>query len=390
MTDLDLNSPAFYGDIDGMHATLRDLRQQGPICRDVNGIVGILTHDLIIEVERQDAVFCSGQGYRFVGAPGEQDTIALDGDEHREQRGLVSRRFTPKSVSNLVPIIHNVYDELIAEFIETGEVDLVEQLAAPLPAKMTAFLLGFPQETWPLIRTASERLMRTDEVMRDPAATAGFMEAIMEFSQVLGPLIEEAKIAPKDDLIGIWAHSQVQGCPMDEGRIMQETGLFISGGAETTRTAIARGLLALADHNDQWEAMHADPSLIPSAVEEIVRWVTPLNNMFRTATEDTQIAGEAIATGTKICLLYPSGNRDETVFKDPYTFDITRSPNSQIAFGFGAHFCLGAPLARQELRILLEKLVPRITNLTVREPADIEPNVFVGAVRSAKLGFELR
>jgi cytochrome P450 family 142 subfamily A polypeptide 1 len=177
---------------------------------------------------------------------------------------------------------------------------------------------------------------------------------------------------------------------MDDGRIMQETGLFISGGAETTRTTIARGLLTLAEHNDQWEQMAADPSLIPGAVEEMLRWVTPLNNFFRTATEDSEIAGNQVKTGDKVCLLYPSANRDEAVFDDPYTFDITRSPNPQVAFGFGAHFCLGAPLARQELRILLEKLVPRITNLRVVKAADIEPNVFVGAVRSARLGFDAR
>jgi len=391
VADLDLNSPAFYGDIDAMHATLRELRQQGPLCRDeINGIWGVLTHAEIVDVERRDSVFCSGQGYRFVGAPGEQDTIALDGEEHSQQRRIVSRRFTPKAVNDLVPLIHQVYDDLFADFIDTGEVDLVEQLAAPLPAKMTAFLLGFPNDSWPLIRTASERLMRTDEVMRDPAATAGFMEAIMEFSQVLAPLIEEARVAPKDDLIGLWAHGEVQGCPMDDGRIMQETGLFISGGAETTRTAIARGLLTLADHNEQWEAMFDDPALIPGAVEELIRWVTPLNNMFRTATQDSEVAGTAVKAGDKFCLLYPSGNRDEKVFADPYTFDIKRSPNSQIAFGFGAHFCLGAPLARQELRIMLEKLVPLIKNLRVIEPADIEPNVFVGAVRSARLGFDVR
>jgi cytochrome P450 family 142 subfamily A polypeptide 1 len=136
--------------------------------------------------------------------------------------------------------------------------------------------------------------------------------------------------------------------------------------------------------------MHDDPSLIPDAVEEMLRWVTPLNNFVRTATEDSAIAGQAVKQGDKVCLLYPSANRDETVSKDPYTFDIRRNPNPQIAFGFGAHFCLGAPLARQELRILLEKLVPLVTNLRVVDPPDIEPNVFVGAVRSARLGFDRR
>ncbi len=384
-------STAFYGDIDGMHETLRELRQQGPVCRDdVNGIWGVLTHADVIDVERRDQVFCNGQGYRFVGAPGEQDTIALDGDDHAEQRKLVSRRFTPRAVNDLQPVIAKVLDELVDAFLDTGEIDLVNDLAAPLPAKMTAFLLGFPEEQWLLIKTASERLMRTDEVGRDPIATGQFMEAIMEFSSVLAPILRDARTDPKDDLVGIWAQSELKGCPMEDGHIMQETGLFISGGAETTRTTIARGLLSFADHNDQWDAMAADASLIPGAVEEELRWVTPLNNFFRTATQDSHIAGTPVKVGDKVCLLYPSANRDETVFADPYTFDIRRSPNPQVAFGFGAHFCLGAPLARQELRMLFAKLAPRITNLRVIEPADIEPNVFVGAVRSARLGFDLR
>lgn len=384
-------STAFYGDIDGMHETLRELRHAGPVCRDdVNGIWGVLSHAHVIDVERRDDVFCNGQGYRFVGAPGEQDTIALDGADHAEQRKLVSRRFTPKSVNDLQPVIAKVLDELVDAFIDNGEVELVNELAAPLPAKLTAYLLGFPEEAWPLIKTASERLMRTDQVGREPVATGEFMQAIMEFSSVLAPILQDARTAPKDDLVGIWATSELKGCPMEDGHIMQETGLFISGGAETTRTAIARGLLSFAEHNDQWDAMAADASLIPGAVEEVLRWVTPLNNFFRTATTDSHIADTAVKAGDKVCLLYPSANRDEAVFNDPYAFDIRRSPNPQVAFGFGAHFCLGAPLARQELRMLFAKLAPLITNLTVLEPADIEPNVFVGAVRSARLGFDLR
>ena len=138
--------------------------------------------------------------------------------------------------------------------------------------------------------------------------------------------------------------------------MVQETGLFISGGAETTRTVIARGLVELTRHPDQWEAMAADPSLIPGAVEELIRWVTPLNNFFRTATRDDDIAGTDVRAGDRVILLYPSANRDEPVFDDPYTFDIRRDPNPHVAFGFGTHFCLGASLARLELRMLLARL----------------------------------
>src|SRR3546814_650990 len=183
---------------------------------------------------------------------------------------------------------------------------------------------------------------------------------------------------------------EANGCPMSDSQLVNETGLVISGGAETTRTVIARSLIAFAEHPDQWEAMHADPTLVPGAVEEMIRWVTPLNNMFRVATADATIGGRPVREGDRLALLYPSGNRDEDVFDDPFRFDIRRSPNQQIAFGFGTHFCLGASPARVELRLLIERPVATITELEVLAPPDIEDNIFVGAVRSLQLGYTLR
>jgi cytochrome P450 family 142 subfamily A polypeptide 1 len=136
--------------------------------------------------------------------------------------------------------------------------------------------------------------------------------------------------------------------------------------------------------------MAADPSLVPAAVDECIRWVTPLNNFFRTATRDASIAGTDVRAGDRVILLYPSANRDDTVFDDPYTFDIRRNPNPHVSFGFGTHFCLGASLAPLELRTLLTRLTQRITNLHVLQEPDIEPNIFVGAVRSCRLGFDAR
>jgi cytochrome P450 family 142 subfamily A polypeptide 1 len=153
---------------------------------------------------------------------------------------------------------------------------------------------------------------------------------------------------------------------------------------------VARGLYELARHPAAWEAMAADPDVIPDAVEEIIRWVTPLNNMFRMATRDAEITGTPVDAGDRVVLLYPSANRDELVFEEPYTFDIGRHPNPHVAFGFGTHFCLGASLARLELRMLFAHLTQRITKLRVVTEPDIEPNIFVGAVRSFGLAFDVR
>ena len=232
--------------------------------------------------------------------------------------------------------------------------------------------------------------MRIDGLMGDEKIMTDMMGAIMEFSAVLLPIAESRRETPRDDLVSVWANGELAGCPVEQSVMVQETGLFISGGAETTRTVVARGLIELANHPDEWEAMAADASLIPGAVEELIRWVTPLNNFFRTATRDAQIADTPVRAGDRVILLYPSANRDESVFADPYTFDIRRDPNPHVAFGFGTHFCLGASLARLELRMLLTRLTRRITNLRVVTPPDIEPNIFVGAVRSCRLAFDLR
>jgi cytochrome P450 family 142 subfamily A polypeptide 1 len=389
----DLLSPAFYADIDGMHEALRTLRAQGPVWRDEkNHLWAVLGHEEIIDVEARDSVFCSGEGFRSMPMPrgAERDMIALDDPDHAAQRRLLARRFTPKAVQEHEPFLEDLIDELIDGFIDKGEVELVDELAAPLPAYLTAALIGFPEEHAPSLRTWSERMMRIDQMLTDEAVFGDFMAAMMEFAPIVASLVPQRQADPQDDLISVWSNARLDGCPMGPEVIVQETGLFISGGAETTRTVISRGLVELTRHPADWEAIADDPALVPGAVEEMIRWVTPLNNFFRTATQDDAIAGTAVKAGDRVILLYPSANRDERVFDDPYTFDIRRSPNPHVAFGFGTHFCLGASLARLELRMLLQKLSERITEIQVMDPPDIEPNIFVGAVRSCRLGFARR
>ena len=158
--------------------------------------------------------------------------------------------------------------------------------------------------------------------------------------------------------------------------MVQETGLLIAGGAETTRTVIAHGLRTFVDHPDQWERLAVEPDLVPSAVEELIRWVTPLNNMFRIVTTATEVAGTAMAPGDRVALVYPAANRDPRVFDEPDRFDIARDPNPHLAFGHGTHFCLGANMARVELRLLFAELARRVTDLAAVTEPDVEPNIF--------------
>jgi cytochrome P450 family 142 subfamily A polypeptide 1 len=172
--------------------------------------------------------------------------------------------------------------------------------------------------------------------------------------------------------------------------IFHETGLLVSGGSETTRTAIAHGLRVFCDHAKQSELLYEHPERMKTAVDEVIRWVTPLNNMFRKATRDVEVRGVHIEAGDRLMLVYPSANRDEDVFDDPFTFDVTRAPNSHVAFGYGTHFCLGANYARHELELLFGKLTRDWTNLRIVTEPDVEPNIFARAVRSFELGFDAR
>jgi cholest-4-en-3-one 26-monooxygenase len=391
VTQPDLLAPSFYADIDGMHDAFRAMRAEGPVWRDEqNELWAVVRHAPVIEVEGRADVFSSRGCYRSRVAPQEEDMIAKDDPAHREQRALVASQFTPKGIHRLEAVIEATVADLVDGFVDGDDFEVVGDLAAPLPARLTAHLLGFGEDRAPSLRSWSERLMRIDQLEDDPAVMMGMMTAIQEFATELGPMVTERRSEPRDDIVSIWANAELGGCPMEPSVLVQETGLFISGGAETTRTVIARGLYELTRHPDAWETMASDPDAMPAAVEEIIRWVTPLNNMFRTATRDADIAGTPVRAGDRVALLYPSANRDESVFADPYTFDIARHPNPQIAFGFGPHFCLGASLARLELRALFTHLARRITNLRVVTEPDIEPNIFVGAVRSLTLGFDRR
>ena len=382
----DLLDTNFYVDIDGMHDAFRAMRAEGPVWRDEkNELWAVVRHAPLVDTERRADIFSSKGSYRSRVAPQEEDMIAKDDPEHHSQRALVSRRFTPKAVHRLETAIDATISDLVDGFIDSGELEVVDELAAAMPARLTGHLLGFGEDKAPAIRSWSERLMRIDQLERDPEVMLGMMGAIQEFAADLGPLVEERQQAPRDDLISIWANADV-----DTSVLVQETGLFISGGAETTRTVIARGLYELTRHPAAWETMAQTPASVPVAVEEIIRWVTPLNNMFRTALRDAEIGGTQVRAGDRIMLAYPSANRDESVFDNPYTFDIARQPNPHVAFGFGTHFCLGASLARLELRMLFSALAARLTNLRVVTEPDIEPNIFVGAVRSFRLGFDRR
>lgn len=374
---VDLCDPEFYRS-GAMHDAFTWMRANEPVYRDdQNGLWAVTRHADLLDVERRSGVFVSGRGYRRRWEPTENNMIASDDPAHQEQRRLISRGFTPKAVRRHEDVVRALIDELLDPL--DGEIEVIEALAGQLPARMTARLLGFPEEDWRQLKGWSEALMRLDTAPEDPEIEMGVMVACLEFNQQLIDLADARRGCPADDLITTWA------AEYDHERMFHETGLFIAGGAETTRTVIAHGLRTFCDHPDQWERLAEQPELVPTAVDELIRWVTPLNNFFRTAVEDTAIGDQPVAEGDRVMLCYPSANRDEAVFAAPFTFDVTRKPNPHVAFGYGTHFCVGANLARFELGLLFTELTRRFTDLQVVTEPDVEPNIFARAVRSFRL-----
>jgi len=381
---VDLLDPELYQS--NPHDVWAWMRANEPVYRDEkNKLWGITRHADVMDVERRSSVFSSSGVYRAVLSPGESNMIAQDDPRHRQQRMLVQPQLTHAGVATRTAEVEVLVAELIAEAVSQGEFDVVELIAGQLPARLTARLLGFPEEMWPQVKSWSERLMRTDMRDRDPLVMNEFIDANREFLGAMMPIMEEVTACPRNDFMSIWAHAEINGQKLPPEAIFHEVGLFIAGGAETTRTAISHGIRAFIDHPKQWEELAAQPELIDSAVEELLRWVTPLNNFFRMALTDDVVGGQRIAAGDRLVLLYPSANRDEAVFTNPAVFDIHRSPNPHLSFGFGTHLCVGANLARLVLTTMFRELSARATELAVVTEPDVEANIFARAVRSFKI-----
>jgi cytochrome P450 family 142 subfamily A polypeptide 1 len=381
---VDLLDPELYKS--NPHEAWAWMRANEPVYRDEkNKLWGITRHADVMDVERRSSVFSSEGVYRAVLSPGESNMIAQDDPRHRQQRMLVQPQLTHAGVATRTAEVEALVAELVAEAVTQGEFDVVELIAGQLPARMTARLLGFPEEMWPEVKSWSERLMRTDMRDRDPLIMNEFIDANREFLGAMMPIMQEVTACPRNDFMSIWANAEIDGQKLPPEAIFHEVGLFIAGGAETTRTAISHGLRTFVDHPEQWEQMAAKPELISSAVEEVLRWVTPLNNFFRMALTDDVVGGQPIAAGDRIIMLYPSANRDESVFDKPFTFDIHRNPNPHLSFGFGTHLCVGANLARLVLTTVFRELSSQATGLSVVSEPDVEANIFARAVRSFQI-----
>lgn len=387
MTDrqIDLLDGDFYAD--GPYETYAWMREHAPAYWDAqNELWGISRYDDIVDVEKRKDVFCSSGGYR-PNINADKSIIGLDDPQHAVRRLLVSRRFTPRAVTEWEPHIRGAVRRMLDDALgHAGPVEIVNELAAPLPAMMIGHLLGFPDELWPSLQSWSERTIALGGGPRYHNHDG--IEAVFEFTAACMELYESKRSAPAADVMSAWIEAEDAGLKdgQDFGldQIISDCLLLLDGGAETTRTVIARTLLNLSSRPDQWQALK-DGADLEIATEEFIRYVTPIHNMCRVATEDALIGDTTIREGQQVVLMYSSANRDGAHFDAPETLDVRRDPNHHIAFGFGTHFCLGAALARLEIRLFFEELLQRVDQIELAgDPVEM-PNAFVYGLRSVPM-----
>jgi cytochrome P450 family 142 subfamily A polypeptide 1 len=388
--NVDLLDGDFYAD--DPYPVYSWLRENRPVYWDAtNELWGVSRYDDIEHIEKHADLFISSDqekgGYR-PNIPADPAMIGLDDPLHRTRRNLVARRFTPRAIGDWEADVRATVTRLF-DGVEArgGRAEIIGDLAAPLPAEMIGKLLGFEAEATPDLQSWSERTITLGGGPRYFEDDG--MVAAMEFAQASADLHAEKLRCPADDVMTVWTRAEVDGCPMSVETVIADSLLLLDGGAETTRTVIARAILAFIRYREQWDLLREGADL-EIATEELIRFVTPIHNMCRVATEAVELGGETVRAGDQLVLMYGSANRDPAHFSDPERLDITRYPNRHIAFGFGTHFCLGASLARLEIRVFLEQLVRRVTAMRLVPNSAIEemPNAFVYGLKAAHVEFD--
>ncbi len=373
--DIQLLSPAFHRDPFEAFAWMR---KHAPVYWDDNasartwdgghGLWGVTRYEDIRAVASDQKLFCSGNSSR-PDSPPVPSMINHDEPVHMQRRGIIRQRFTPQSIRSYEPFIRASATRLINNVCERGECDFVADIATPLPMMLIGELLGFPGDDYQKLLHWSDLFATGLNDMPE-----GFLErvgaAVREWNDYVTFYFDKRRAEPGDDLISAIVNAKINGVGLTHTELMHEAMLILVGGDETTRHVISGGMEALLRRPEQHAQLVDEPALLSTAIEEMLRWVTPVKNMNRTATRDTELGGQQIRKGDKLLLLYESGNRDESVFDSPDLFDIHREPNHHLSFGgYGRHFCLGANLARLEIKVMFEELLRRLPDMRLRGDA---------------------
>jgi cholest-4-en-3-one 26-monooxygenase len=406
LDEIDLTDPDAY--VERVpHEQFATLRREAPVFwhEDAEGGFWAVTrHADIVTVNRDWETYSSYRGAVFLRTPPDLEMsrlmmLNMDPPDHAKLRKLVNRGFTPKRIRELQDVLARRATTIVDEVIEQGSCDFVEAVAAELPLQAIAEFLGVPQEDRHLVFHWSNTMIGSDDPeyaseKDELGQTPETMEASAQLYAYAQGLAEDRRATPRDDIVSDLVHAEVDGDRLTDTDFNLFFLLLAVAGNETTRNAISHSVLALAEHPDQRAALRDDPSGWDAALEELLRWSTPVMHFRRTATRDTELAGQGIAEGDRVLMWHISGNRDETVFADPYALDLTRTPNdhlaaNHVAFGGGGpHFCLGANLARAEMRVMLQEVVDRLGDFEVDGPVRRLRSNFINGIKHLPVAWE--
>ncbi|MFG1615128.1 cytochrome P450 [Nonomuraea wenchangensis] len=405
-----LATPAAYTDEARLHEALALLRRESPVRRvEADGyrpFWAVTRHADVLEIERDNALWLSAprpvlrraevdaalEAHRARG-DGLKTLVHTDDPEHRELRAIGADWFSPKAMRELQPRVRELarrYVDLLAE--HGGRCDFVREVAAHYPLRVILSLLGLPESDFPLMLRLTQDLFGQDDDSRRRGGeeAAAHTSVLADLLGYFRELTAARRARPTGDLASAIANARVDGRPLSDADAASYYVIIATAGHDTTTSTIAGGLEALVRHPGELRRLREDPGLLASAAEEMIRWVSPVKAFMRTAAADTAVRGTPIRAGESVLLSYPSANRDEEVFDDPFRFDVGRTPNRHLAFGAGVHYCLGAGLARMEIQALFAELVPRLAEVGLDgEPAWLA-TTFVGGLKTLPIRYALR
>jgi cytochrome P450 len=406
---LDVISARHYGTEGYPHEAWTRLRREAPVCRmeppKYKPFWAITKHADIVEISKQPDKFRSAG--RFVLFPEMADgrtsesltndpplrmLVNQDPPEHRDFRGLVSKWFTPRSVRRLEGRLEEITREMFDELAGEGECEFVRTIAARQPLRMITEILGIPREKEEFVlRITNENFGTEDpEFEREGDTREERLAFIQEAFFFFDELLESRRRHPREDLATVLAQATLRGEPVPRFELYSLLFLVMVAGHDTTRNAISSGLLALLEHPEEFDRLREEPSLIDTGADEIIRWTSPVIHFVRTANQDYELRGQKIREGDSVALFYPSANRDEEVFEDPFGLRLDRSPNPHLAFGVGEHFCLGSHLARMDVRVFFRQLAERFEAIELAGPVELLHASFVGGPKRVPIRYRVR
>ncbi len=406
MTSIDpslLVAPESYAKFGYPHEAWTQLRKEAPVCHfELPGwpdFWAITKHQHIVEVSKQPNVFLNAPGMTFVPTRDDEDPatqintiINMDPPEHRAYRRIASPFFTPRAIAALDDLVVSTARKLIDDLGEEGECDFITEIASIHPLKIIAKILGVPESDEPFILKLTNQLFGNadPEFLRDPDRMEGLRTLFMEFWGYFGEIMADRRKNPSDDFATVIANATINGEPMGEVETMGYCLITFTAGHETTRGSIGGGLDALMRFPDERLKWRDNPELTAIAIDEIVRFVTPVNHMVRTAATDYTLDGQKIRAGDKLVLFYASANRDEDIFENPHALQVDRKNNPHLGFGIGEHFCVGANLARKTSGTLFRELTSRLEDVEYTADPEITASNLVPGFKHMPIRYKMR